>query len=279
MPELPEVESLVIGARGDLVGRQFTSVDFFRPDIREPIPAERVKEILIDKTVNAVTRRGKYMLMHTGVGIVGIHLGMSGRFFCCDAKQPLLKHTHAIFTLNHGSQYRFVDPRRFGRIFALNSDEMESHPFFAGLGVEPLDPGIALAEHLFRMSRKKSQPIKQFLMESSVVVGVGNIYASESLWRAKINPKLKAMRITRVQYEVLARQIVSVLNDAINAGGTSFRDYRDKDGNPGYFQQELAVYGKEAKPCNRCGAPIKRTVQAGRSTYHCPVCQSAKIAH
>ncbi len=278
MPELPEVESLVRGARGDLIGRRFVSVDFHRPDIREPIPIEQVKEILVDQTVEAVTRRGKYMLVHTHLGIVGIHLGMSGRFTSCEANAPLVKHTHAVFTLPQGMQYRFVDPRRFGRIFALNSHELATHPFFADLGVEPLDHGLPLGQHLFTLSRRKSQSVKQFLMDGSIVVGVGNIYASESLWRAKIHPEQKASRVTRQQYEVLSRQIVDVLTEAIKAGGTSFRDYRDKDGNPGYFQQNLAVYGRESKPCARCEALIRRVVQGGRSTFFCPVCQSAKNA-
>ena len=278
MPELPEVESLVVGARGDLVGHCFASLCFYRPDIREPIPVDRVKEILVGRTIDAVTRRGKYMLMHTSEGIVGIHLGMSGRFVRCHENEPLAKHTHAVFALSEGSQYRFVDPRRFGRIFALDSHEIDTHPFFVSLGVEPLDSKVSLAEHLFQRARKKVQPVKQFLMDSTIVVGVGNIYASESLWRAKINPRRKTMKLTRAQWGTLACQIVGVLNDAIKAGGTSFRDYRDKDGNPGYFQQELAVYGREAKPCKRCTALIKRTVQAGRSTYHCPICQSAKSA-
>jgi formamidopyrimidine-DNA glycosylase len=283
LPELPEVESLVCGARGNLLGHRFEVVEFYRSDIREPIPIKQVKTVLLGQTVNAVTRRGKYILVHTATGIVGIHLGMSGRFICCDAAQPMAKHTHAVLTLDQGIQYRFVDPRRFGRIFALRADEIESHPFFARLGVEPLDPSVSLSEHLFVMSHKKlrsksSRTIKQFLMDSSIVVGVGNIYASESLWRAKINPARKASQLTRHQYVHLARQIIDVLTEAINAGGTSFRDYRDIDGKPGYFQQSLAVYGRETKPCKRCTALIRRTVQGGRSTYHCPVCQSAKSA-
>ncbi len=273
MPELPEVESLVRGVRDELVGRSIANVSFLRPDIREPIPVSRLKEILVGKKVLDVTRRGKYMLIHTSEGALGVHLGMSGRFVAANRKEDLVPHTHALFDFGSKEQYRFIDPRRFGRLFSLEKDEMESHPFLAKLGVEPLNVDVDLGAYLFGASRRRTQAVKVFLMDSEVVVGVGNIYASESLWRAKINPMMCANQLKKTDYVKLAHEIIKVLKDAIEAGGTTFRDYRDKDGNPGYFQTNLAVYGRDTKDCSRCGSKIVKITQAARSSYFCPVCQ------
>ncbi len=273
MPELPEVESLVRGVRDTLEGKLITEVTFFRSDIREPIPKKRILEILCGNLVTAVNRRGKYMLIQTRYGALGVHLGMSGRFVVAHAGEALTPHTHAIFQLEHGVEFRFVDPRRFGRLFSLEPHEMTTHPFLARLGVEPLDHNIDLARHLFDTSRTRTQAIKQFLMTSDVVVGVGNIYACESLWRCKLDPRTPAKALTRLQFKKLAAQIKDVLQEAIDAGGTTFRDYRDRDGKPGYFQENLAVYGKESSPCLRCQRPVVRMVQGGRSTFFCQFCQ------
>jgi formamidopyrimidine-DNA glycosylase len=273
VPELPEVESLVRGVREELVGKRFADVSFSRPDIREVIPAARIKEILVGEAVTEVTRRGKYMLIHTGKGALGVHLGMSGRFVGSPKNEPLASHTHARFEVKEGLEYRFIDPRRFGRLFSVERNEISTHPFLAKLGVEPLETGVNLRGVLLEASRKRRQAIKVFLMDSEIVVGVGNIYASEVLWRAKVNPHIPANEIPVKKFTEISRQIIDVLSDAINAGGTTFRDYRDKDGNPGYFQVNLGVYGRAAKPCSRCGSMIVKTTQAARSTYHCPVCQ------
>ncbi|MEI6397862.1 MAG: bifunctional DNA-formamidopyrimidine glycosylase/DNA-(apurinic or apyrimidinic site) lyase [Pseudomonadota bacterium] len=273
MPELPEVESLVRGVRQELLGKRFVDVSFLRPDVREVIPAARLKDILVGETVTEVTRRGKYMLIHTNKGALGVHLGMSGRFVGASKSALLVAHTHARFEVNDGLEYRFIDPRRFGRLFSLEPGEVGSHPFLAKLGVEPLDPGVDLRGVLLEASRNRRQPVKVFLMNSEVVVGVGNIYASEVLWRAKINPHTVVNKIPVRKFIEISRQIIDVLSEAIKAGGTTFRDYRDKDGNPGYFQENLAVYGRQAKPCGRCSSKIVKTTQAARSTYHCPICQ------
>jgi formamidopyrimidine-DNA glycosylase len=273
VPELPEVETLVRGVREELVGKCFVSVSFLRADIREPIPAARLKTILISEPVQSVTRRGKYMLIQTRQGFMGVHLGMSGKFILSSKVEPLLSHTHAVFELSDGRQFRFIDPRRFGRLFSVEPNELLQHPFLAKLGVEPLDVNINLPKHLFLASRRRAQGVKVFLMDSRVVVGVGNIYASESLWRAKMNPHTSAKLLTTKMYSKLAQQITEVLSEAITAGGTTLRDYRNKDGKPGYFQTNLAVYGRDAKPCVVCNAKIVKTIQAARSTYHCPICQ------
>ena len=273
MPELPEVETLVRGVRQELVGKSFVNISFLRADIREPIPTLRLKQILTAQPVHSVTRRGKYMLIHTSQGILGVHLGMSGKFVLSESTEERLPHTHAVFELTDGRQFRFIDPRRFGRLFSIECDELNEHPFLSKLGVEPLSDDVNLAKHLFQSSRSRSQAVKVFLMDSSVAVGIGNIYASESLWRAKINPHISAKQLTSKMYAVLSRQIISVLSEAILAGGTTLKDYRNKDGNPGYFQTNLAVYGREAKPCLKCAALIVKTTQAARSTYQCPICQ------
>ncbi len=273
MPELPEVESLVRGVRDALKGKRIANVSFLRPDIREVIPAERLKEILSGQKVTDVSRRGKYMLIHTKEGALGVHLGMSGRFVASDKSACLVPHTHALFDLEKNLQFRFIDPRRFGRLFSVEKNETSTHPFLAKLGVEPLEDEIDLGDHLFDASRSRSQAVKVFLMDSEVVVGVGNIYASESLWRAKINPQIPSKNLKLSQFRKLALHIKAVLSDAIDAGGTTLRDYRDKDGKPGYFQTNLAVYGKESMPCPRCRTTVRRMIQAARSTFFCSVCQ------
>lgn len=278
MPELPEVESLVAGIRSELLGRSVTRVVFYRPDIREKIPQRRIKQILLNKEITAVLRRGKYFLVGTDEGFLGAHLGMSGRFVKASLNTPLAPHTHALFEINSGIQFRFVDPRRFGRLFSVEKDQLFDHPYLAKLGVEPLDSKVNLANHFFTSSRGRTQSVKNFLMDSHVVVGVGNIYASESLWHAKIHPERRSCDLTLPQYESLSEAVTQVLRQAILAGGTTFRDYRDKDGNPGYFQQNLAVYAKVTNPCPRCSTPIVKTTSAGRSTFFCPLCQNAKNA-
>ncbi len=276
MPELPEVESLVRGIRTDLIGRSFSKIEFYRKDLREKIPQKRLRQILLGQTIHDVFRRGKYFLIGTDQGFLGVHLGMSGRFVKSDPTQPLLTHTHACFEINSETQFRYIDPRRFGRMFSVEKNQTSDHPFLAGLGVEPLDKSIDLAKYLYEKSRTRKQPIKNFLMDSSVVVGIGNIYASEALWLSKIHPEQPANSISLNEFSKVSDAARDVLNQAIAAGGTTFRDYRDKDGKPGYFQQNLSVYGKVTKPCTRCGGEVLRLTLAGRSTFFCSLCQKLK---
>jgi formamidopyrimidine-DNA glycosylase len=276
LPELPEVESLTRGIKAELTGHYVTDIRFSRPDIREVIPVTAIRDALLNESVRDVSRRGKYMLIHTIRGSLGVHLGMSGMFVRHTRSDPVKAHTHAIFEIDHEFEYRFIDPRRFGRLFAINPGEIETHPFLKDLGVEPLSPDIDLGEYLFQRSRASARPAKTFLMDSQIVVGVGNIYASESLWRAKIHPLESVNHLTREQTCDLARQIIDVLNEAISSGGTTLKDYRDSQGNEGQFQRKLSVYGREQKPCVVCQTLIQRTVQGGRSTFHCPFCQKQK---
>jgi formamidopyrimidine-DNA glycosylase len=279
LPELPEVESLVRGIRTDLIGRSFSKIEFYRKDLREKIPQKRLRQILLGETIHEVVRRGKYFLIGTNQGFLGVHLGMSGRFVKSDSIQPQLAHTHACFEINSDTQFRYIDPRRFGRLFSIEKNETNDHPFLASLGVEPLDKTIDLAKYLFQKSRTRKQPIKNFLMDSSVVVGIGNIYASEALWLSKIHPEQPANTMSLNDFSKVSDAAREVLNLAIEAGGTTFRDYRDKDGNPGYFQKNLSVYGKVTKPCMRCGGEVLRLTLAGRSTFFCSFCQKLKINH
>jgi len=277
LPELPEVESLVRGLQSDLVGKRFTDIVFYRSDIREPIPKAQLRKILVNQKITQVTRRGKYILVGTSEGFFGIHLGMSGRLAKASSRETLAPHTHAIFKVDSTEEYRFVDPRRFGRLFAVENNQLKTHQFLVNLGLEPLENEDHLAHLLYNRSRNKTQAVKNFLMDSSIVVGVGNIYASETLWLARIHPETRSNALSHESYVELSHAVVKVLSQAIAAGGTTFRDYRDKDGNPGYFQNNLAVYGRNSKPCKRCSTIICRAVHGGRSTFYCPFCQKKKV--
>lgn len=278
MPELPEVENLVCGVREIALGSRFTAIDFYRDDVREEIPKQELCDVLIDETVTAVTRRAKYMLIHTKRGALGIHLGMSGRFVHDQSTQVSRPHTHVVFKLKSADgdfSFHFVDPRRFGRVFALSETQAETlqHQFLDSLGVEPLAADVDLAKVFFDKSRTRKVPLKNFVMDNAIVVGVGNIYASESLWRAKLSPYREASSLTRTEARRLALEIKKTLAEAIAAGGTTFRDYRNSHDKPGMFQVKLAVYEQEAKPCRRCHKIIHKTVVGSRSTYFCPFCQ------
>ncbi len=278
MPELPEVESLTTHVRSTALGWKCTQIDFHRADIREPMDQGVLLDTIKGQKILEVIRRGKYMLIATSKGAVGVHLGMSGKFVIESAQTPKQKHTHVVFSLKTNSKsifYHFIDPRRFGRIFPLSREEYKelNHPFLIDLGVEPLSENVDLAKHLFKESRRRKVPVKNFVMDSHVVVGVGNIYAAESLWRAKIDPTRLANELTQKQYQSLAKEIKFILQRAIDAGGTTFRDYRNGNDLPGSFQTKLAVYDQEGLPCPRCKALVVRIVQGGRSTFYCHSCQ------
>lgn len=278
MPELPEVENLVCGVREIALGSRFTAIEFYRDDIREAIPKDELVEILVEEKITAVTRRAKYMLIHTKRGALGIHLGMSGRFVHDKSDNVSRPHTHVVFKLTSklGSfAFHFVDPRRFGRVFALDPEQAANlaHQFLDSLGIEPLDEAVDLGDVLFDLSRGRKVPLKNFIMDNAVVVGVGNIYASESLWRAKLSPLREASTLTKSEAKKLAVEIKKTLSEAIAAGGTTFRDYRNSHDKPGMFQVKLNVYEQDTKPCKRCRKPIEKVTIGGRSTYFCPFCQ------
>jgi formamidopyrimidine-DNA glycosylase len=276
MPELPEVEVCRRGLQPELEGTLIEGVVIRAPKLRQTIPPE-LAALLPGCRVLAVRRRGKYLLLdcrREGVeGCLIIHLGMSGNLRFVPTDLPPEKHDH--FELILPQQIlRFADPRRFGVVLwqAGPPADAELHPLLASQGIEPLSDAFDV-DWLYAACTRRSGPIKPVLMDSHMVVGIGNIYASESLFRAGISPLRAANRISRARYELLVPAIRETLSAAIAAGGSSIRDYVHSDGGAGCFQIQAAVYDRDGQPCVRCGGVVKQVRQAGRSTYYCPACQ------
>jgi formamidopyrimidine-DNA glycosylase len=270
MPELPEVETTRRGVAPAVVGRQIREVIVREPRLRWRVPPE-LPRAAAGQRVLAVRRRAKYLLFDLERGALILHLGMSGSLRVASAEAPTRLHDHVDIVLDSGMQLRFNDPRRFGSLLWTQEDPL-AHPLLAALAPEPLSAAFN-GEYLARVARGRSAPIKQLVMNSRIVVGVGNIYASEALFRAGIRPRRAAGRLKRVELDALARQIKAVLKDAIRAGGTTLRDYINAQGAPGYFRQKLYVYERAGEACRRCATPIRSLVQGQRSTYFCPTCQ------
>jgi formamidopyrimidine-DNA glycosylase len=276
MPELPEVEVTRLGVAPHLEGRLVDSVLLRREGLRWPFPPA-LAETLAGHRILQIGRRGKYLLIHFAHGTLIIHLGMSGHLRVLPLGIEPKKHDHfdLVVTGPGGKQVlRLHDPRRFGAVLWHSHDdgELEQHLLLRGLGVEPLEPGFS-GELLFRASRNRSAPVKQFLLAGDVVVGVGNIYACESLFRAGINPKTSAGRISRGRYDKLALAIREILAEAIVQGGSTLRDFIAVNGQSGYFQQTYFVYDRAGVPCRNCGAPVRQIKQGQRSTFYCVNCQ------
>lgn len=275
MPELPEVECLTRAVSATIDGFSCHAIEFYRDAIRDPIPKDKLKHVLVGRKIERVYRRSKYLLIETAKGTGVIHLGMTGNLLASTAATPMQKHTHVVFTFKKGREkvyLQFVDPRRFGRVSALLTDEFADHEWFASLGPEPLLEK-RLGAHLFAVSRKRETPVKAFLMNPEVVVGVGNIYACESLFLSNINPLRKASSLTAKEYDLVAASIKMTLKKAIKAGGTTFRDFRNSDGSSGYFAVSLNVYDRAKSPCVKCGNEVKMERISGRSTFFCAFCQ------
>ena len=278
VPELPEVETVRAGAEPHLRGRRLRRYEQTRPDLRWPLP-EAALRALVGRTCTAVERRSKYLLLRfdgAGAPAAIVHLGMTGRLLvdALDGKAPRpewRKHEH--WRMDFGDRLvRFVDPRRFGALDVADAADLPTHPLLAALGQEPLQPGFDGA-FLRRVSRGKKANVKALLMDGRILVGVGNIYASEACWRARVRPRRAAGSLTLAECDALAAAVREVRAAAIAAGGTSFRDYVGVDEDAGFFARELAVYERADRPCPRCGATIKRAVDSGRSTYWCSGCQ------
>lgn len=270
MPELPEVETTCRGIAPHIETRAVTGVIVRNRNLRWPVPA-RLNTTLSGQRIEHVDRRGKYILIHTAVGCLIMHLGMSGSLSITDADTPPRKHDHVDIIFDSGQCLRLHDPRRFGSIHWTKNNPLE-HDLLIKLGPEPLSNDFDL-EHLWQASRKRRIAIKSFIMDSHIVVGVGNIYASEALFRAGIHPKQAAGRVTRKAYEKLLKAIKAVIRQAIKQGGTTLRDFTNSEGKPGYFKQKLKVYGREGEACNTCGTPIRQVVINQRASYFCPACQ------
>ena len=271
MPELPEVETTRRGIEPHVLDNTLARVVVRNASLRWPVP-RHLNRSVAGQTVQSLQRRGKYLLLGFTSGTVIIHLGMSGSLRVLDCNIPQQKHDHVDFVFQNGQCLRLRDPRRFGAVLYTSKDPLQ-HKLLADLGPEPLERTFS-GEHLFRHSRGKKIAIKLFIMNSKIVVGVGNIYANEALFLAGINPRRSAGRLSAERCAQLAEAIKTVLRAAIKAGGTTLRDFTAEDGRPGYFQQQLHVYGKAGEPCSRCGTAIKHISLGQRATYYCPHCQT-----
>jgi formamidopyrimidine-DNA glycosylase len=272
MPELPEVETSCRGIAPHLTHRQVSEVRIHQTSLRYPVSPE-IGDTLVGKTIQQVSRRGKYILLTLETGSILIHLGMSGSLRILEKgfSQPLRKHDHVQFFFSHGVELRYHDPRRFGLILWA---ENHQHPLLDKIGMEPLSDAFN-ADWLLELCQKKTTEIKPLLMTSHLITGVGNIYANESLFYAGIHPQTAANKLSAAQVKRLHETLVKTLKRAIEQGGSTLRDFVNTQGEPGYFAQTLAVYGRLNQPCLSCHTPIEKILQAQRASYFCPQCQPA----
>ena len=270
MPELPEVETTRRGIEPYIHHQIISDIVIRQRALRWPVP-KQLRQSARNRTIQAVERRGKYLLLRLNNGSIIIHLGMSGSLRICSGEAPVDKHDHVDFVFENHRILRLRDPRKFGAVL-WTSDTPEDHPLLSELGPEPLQDAFT-GRCLYDRTRNRSASIKSVIMNSHIVVGVGNIYACESLYLAGINPKRKAGTVSWVRCEKLVSAIKQVLNASISQGGTSLRDFVREDGMPGYYAQRLFVYGRAGEPCKQCGRPIKQIKQQQRSTFYCTHCQ------
>lgn len=273
MPELPEVETTRRGLMPHLEGATITDVVIRCASLRWPIP-ENLPELLNGRSIISLHRRAKYLILDCGSGTLILHLGMSGSLRILPAGTPAQKHDHFDLVLDGGKLMRLRDPRRFGAVL-WHEGNANAHPLLASLGPEPLEDvhGNFDARYLYQATRGRNVSIKQFIMDNRVVVGVGNIYASEALFGAGISPLMKAGKLSLQRCAKLVDTIRATLSAAILAGGSTLRDFVDTSGNPGYFQQQHWVYGRAGEPCRSCGAVILQIKQGQRSSFYCVNCQ------
>lgn len=279
MPELPEVEVLKRSLEPHLVGRIVRSVEVRNARLREPVRPKLLHRHCSGRRILGLRRRSKYLIVDfEGGHSLVVHLGMSGRLTLAGATEAPELHEHVSFLLGprgrsrRSETLRFRDPRRFGLVFSLETEALDRDRHFAHLGVEPLSKAFS-GPLLAGRAVGRRAPIKSFLMDARHVVGVGNIYVCEALFRGRIHPFRAAGRIGSARWDGLARAIVEVLESAIEQGGTTLNDFSDGEGNPGYFRVALSVYGREGEPCRHCRRPIRRKVLSNRSTFYCPGCQ------
>ena len=270
MPELPEVETTKAGIGPHVVGREVKSLSVYQGSLRWPVPSDMCDHF-VGQTIQSLLRRGKYLILSTESGSALIHLGISGSLRICTQSESLRKHDHWDMVLDSDRILRYHDPRRFGAFLWAGADPWQ-HSLLVNLGPEPTEDDFT-AEYIYRLSRGRKQVVKSFLMSSQTVVGVGNIYASESLFRAGIHPNRPAGKISQKRYQSLVVAVKQVLNEAIESGGSTLRDYVNGAGSPGYFQQKLLVYGRAGKSCKSCSADIRQLRIGQRSSFYCPSCQ------
>ena len=270
MPELPEVETVRRGLALKMTGRTIVQAELRRPDLRRPFPP-MLARTLTGAAIGKLARRGKYILIELDEnGTLLLHLGMSGRITAGPAGEPHAPHDHVVLTLDDGTVVRFNDARRFGLLDYMRRGEESAHPLLAGMGPEPLEPGFD-GRYLAAKLAGKMTPIKAALLDQKIVAGLGNIYVCEALYRAGVSPRRLAATVVGARSRRLAAAIREVLGEAIEAGGSSLRDYVQANGELGYFQHRWAVYGKEGEPCPgcTCAEGVRRIVQSGRSTFFC----------
>ena len=278
MPELPEVEVICQGLKPRILNKRVTSVICSAKQLRLPIPYAELTNWITNAVITGLKRRGKYLLFEmSNLATLLIHLGMSGKLGLFPTDSLRQKHDHLALVLDNGLELRFNDTRRFGAIQVVEPDGFTTghHPL-AELGPEPFWPEFS-SSYLLELADGRKQPVKNLLMDSRVVVGIGNIYASEILFSAGLNPATPIARLTQGQWQTIIDASRNILTQAIACGGSTIADYVNSNGQPGYFQNELKVYGRKDLPCLRCTTPILKTVMAGRATYHCPCCQSGSL--
>lgn len=273
VPELPEVETVRLSLSPHMVGHRVVAVSALRIKLREGIEPTSWRRRFEGARILALERRGKYLLAHAERAVALFHLGMSGRMVLRRPTEPREPHTHLVLRMDHGLEVRFVDPRRFGVAVVLRPEELAGHPGLSRLGADPFGEGMH--EALRRATARSRAPIRSVLLDQSVLAGLGNIYANEALARAGISPLRRARAISSERVGVLEGAVSKVLNEALEAGGTTLRDggFVNASGDGGYFSVRLLVYGREGDPCSTCGAPIRRRVLTGRSVFYCPKCQ------
>lgn len=273
MPELPEVETVCRGLRQAILSKKIQSIVIRETRLREPLQPEKLHNVLPGKIIEKIDRRAKYIIISLSGGFkILAHLGMSGQIVVQARNENYRKHDHIILYLSDELQMRFHDPRRFGMFALLHAHEVETHPRLKNLGYEPLEIKTTPAL-TWPQVKKSKKPIKNLLMDASFIVGVGNIYANEALFFSGVHPQKIAGKLSENKWKAILQQVKIILDRAIEQGGTTLNDFVNSSGENGYFQLELAVYGREAQPCKSCLTPIKRIVQSGRSTFFCPQCQ------
>ena len=274
MPELPEVETTCCGIAPHITGKVVQRVIVREPRLRWPVPAD-LAQVIEGQRLLSVSRRAKYLLLEFEHGHAIWHLGMSGSLRVLDASEQPLKHDHVDLQIDSGKILRLNDPRRFGCMLYQGGDDPMRHWLLNGLGVEPLGNEFS-GGYLHKLSRNRKVAVKNFIMDGRIVVGVGNIYAAETLFLAGVRPATAAKRIPLYVYDRIAGAIREVLGKAVRQGGTTLRDFVGSDGKPGYFKQQLNVYGRQGEPCNRCMTLLKLQILGQRSTVYCPICQPSQ---
>jgi formamidopyrimidine-DNA glycosylase len=270
MPELPEVETIRKGIFPHLINQRISSLTVRQRQLRWPIPSNLNKK-LKGQIIHAIARRGKYLLIHTASGTIILHLGMSGHLRIVQHNEPIKKHDHIDFSLENGFLLRFNDARRFGSIL-WTSDQPHDHWLLRDLGPEPLEKQFN-GNYLYQKAKSHRTSIKQFIMNGRIVVGVGNIYANEALFLAGIHPLQSANNISIERYTELSRFIKKILKDAIKSGGSTIRSFINSEGEPGYFVQQLNIYGRSGLPCKKCRVLLQEIRIGQRSSVFCPQCQ------